>query len=100
MDNITKSFSIALPIGIEQLLPDAVICPVRIVEQKSFTSKGNIEAKQQLTHDQLFCQKAHQSTIEWIFQICCMVGVYHESSTKLLHFAHIPTSKENFKHQR
>jgi hypothetical protein len=54
MDDINKGFSISLPIGTEKLLPEAMICPVGIVEQKSYTTSGHLETKQRLTHDQTF----------------------------------------------
>jgi hypothetical protein len=46
IDSITKRFAITFPIGTEKLLPDAMICLVGIIEQKSFTSKGMLETKQ------------------------------------------------------
>jgi hypothetical protein len=54
LDDITKGFAVALPMGMEKILPDAMICLVGIIEQKSFTSAGLVETKQRLTHEQTF----------------------------------------------
>jgi hypothetical protein len=53
-DDIIKGYAIALPMSAAHKLPKAMICPVRVVQQKIYSKDGSQEIKTRLTHDQTY----------------------------------------------